>query len=109
MNSHISSQTPSFYIIRIKIGFTTILSIKEAFDKNVCFKVGKGDKVFLWLDVWVVDKPQAIWFLDLFNCALDCHATVLASMDKNGHQISCRPTLSGILLENEVIQLMDLL
>lgn len=36
-----------------------ILSVMDAFDLNIRFRVGSGEKILFWLNTWVGDKPLA--------------------------------------------------
>lgn len=42
-----------------------VASTKEAFLRNIKFRVGSRDKVFFWLNIWIGVGPLVEAFLDL--------------------------------------------
>lgn len=51
-----------------------ILTSKDMFFKQIRFRVGKGDKIFFWTDLWVGEVPLAVTFPELFRCASNQNA-----------------------------------
>ena len=60
-----------------------ILAAKELFRRQVRFRVGKGDKIRFWTDLWVGD-PLSSAFPELLNCARNQKDKVLDYMERRG-------------------------
>lgn len=45
------------------------MSVKDFFFQHIKFKVGNGERVLFWHDVWAADTLLAVCFPDLFSCA----------------------------------------
>lgn len=45
-----------------------ITSVKNIFADNIIYKIGSGEDVFFWQDVWMEDKPLMEEFSSLLLC-----------------------------------------
>ena len=56
----------------------------EDFSKNIRFKVGVGDRVKLWTDLWCGDSPLQLTFLNVYGMVSDKGALVASSLKRLG-------------------------
>ena len=56
--------------------------------KQVRLRVGKGDKIYFWTDLWVGENTLASTFPELFRCATNHEAKVIEYMERKGDCIS---------------------
>ena len=64
-----------------------ILTAREEFFRQVRFRVGKGNKIYFWKDLWVGEVPLASLFPDLFSCASNQETKVMEYMERKGDTI----------------------
>lgn len=64
-----------------------IVSSGEMFSDNIKYKVGTGDGIFFWSDLWIGSRPLAVEFLDFFRCARDRFSKVSSYWDWSGTQV----------------------
>ena len=86
-----------------------ILPAKEMFFRQVRFRVGKGDKICLCMDLWVGDLPLASTYPELFNCASNQEAKVIDYMERRGDCIIWGPVFRWNFNEVEELQFRSLL
>lgn len=85
------------------------ISVKEVFVAHVREKVGSGEAVFFWLDVWVGYRPLTEEFHTLFRCASNQLAKVKDYIERiSGHTV-WTPILKRHLREYVEIELLRLL
>ena len=53
----------------------------EKFSKNICFVVGVGDRVKLWIDQWCGDSPLQLTFLSVYGIAFNKEALMASSLE----------------------------
>ena len=75
------------FLVSLPALWKGILVAKELFGRQVRFRVGKGDKISFWTDLWVGGLPLLSAFLELFNCASNQKAKVLDYMERRGEGI----------------------
>lgn len=83
------------------------MSIKDAFIAGMRYRVGLGDKIFFWYDIWVNDRPLASQFAGLYSSAGDHMAKVGDYMDVNAGQVLWGPTFRRNLIESEEHDLLS--
>lgn len=86
-----------------------IASVYDLFTVEVRYRVGLGDKILFWQDLWVGDNTLADQFLHLFYCAKDRLAKVGDHMELNEGQVGLCPVFRRNVTELEEEQLMELL
>lgn len=86
-----------------------IASVYDLFTVQVRYRVGLGDKILFWQDLWVGDNTLADQFLHLLYYAKDCLAKVGDYMELNEGQVGWCPVFRRNVTELEEEQLMELL
>lgn len=61
----------------------SILAVKQIFWEFIRFKLGDGENIRFWLDVWVGDVPLRVTFPNIFKLALDSSALVANCFDSS--------------------------
>ena len=89
---------PSYRLFGIWRG---IIADKSLFAGNISYKIGSGEDVFFWLDVWVGVRPLAVEFSSLFSCASNQSAKVKEYMEKINDHMAWTPTFRRGLREDE--------
>ena len=56
----------------------------EVFSKNICFEVGLGDRVKLWIDQWCGDSSLHLTFPSVHGIASNKGASVASSLEQLG-------------------------
>ena len=90
-----------------------ISSLYEDFHRMVCFKVGKGNKVRFWEDIWVGDNTLKRLFPSLFRLSTFKSHPIsdfvhLTRLQEEGYT-SWNLHFSRNLLDKEIIHVQDLL
>ena len=86
-----------------------ICSSEDSFTQSIRYKVGNGDNISFWHDIWVGNNPLAIQFPDLYRCARNHKAKVADYLITNGSQHLWGPIFSRNLFEAEEAHLFNLL
>ena len=56
----------------------------EDFRKKICFVVGVGDRVKLWIDQWCEDSPLHLTFPSVYGIVSNKEASVASSLERLG-------------------------
>lgn len=97
---------PSYRLYGIWRG---IIADKALFAGNIRYKIGLGEDVFFWLDVWVGVRPLAADFSSLFRCASNQSTKAKDYMEKINDHTVWTPIFKRVLQEDEERELIHLL
>ena len=86
-----------------------ILSVKDNFMMNITYRMGMGEKILLWKDNWIGDRPLANHFPNLCSRVVEKEAKVNCYLCFSGEQKVWTPILRRIIREDEEGHLMSLL
>lgn len=76
---------------RFSVLWKGILDARELFLNQIKFRVGKGDKIFFWKDLWVGETTLVTTLPDLFLCSSNQDARVEDYMERRGDSILWGP------------------
>ena len=86
-----------------------IIADKALFTGNIRYKIGSGEDVFFWLDVWLGVRPLAAEFSSLFRCASNQSTKAKDCMEKINDHTIWTPIFKRVLQEDEERELIRLL
>lgn len=78
-----------------------VISVKDSFAPHIRFKIGSGDKILFWHDVWVGDRSLADQFPRLYRCAREGRVKVSDYLAKTSYAITWAPIFKRDLLQWE--------